>query len=67
MPVPVVAPLPADLVADCPPAVGVPAGPVTVGAALSRLAAVEDALAECRGALAEIRRTTSRPPAGPQP
>ena len=52
---PVVQQLPARLTEDCAPATGVSEGPVTVGAALDRLAAVEDALAACRARLAEIR------------
>lgn len=55
VPVPVVQPIPGRLTEDCVPATNVGAGPVTVGAALDRLAAVEDALAACRGRLAEIR------------
>ena len=55
VPVPVVRPLPAELTADCPPAGGVAPGALTVGAVLTRLADVEDALAKCRGQLAQIR------------
>lgn len=63
---PVVEPLPASLVADCPPSAGVPAGPIKVGDVLDRLAAVEDALAECRSAMAEVRRLTTRDRSGPR-
>lgn len=56
VPVPVVKPLPDRLVRDCAPRTGVPAtGALTVGDALERLAAVEDAIAICRNQLGEIR------------
>lgn len=57
IPVAVRAPLDARLTADCEPAAHVPAeGSVTVADALARLAAVEEALIQCRAQLGEIRK-----------
>lgn len=65
VPVPVVQPLPADLLVDCAPAGAWPTEPVTVKAVLDRLGAVSDALVLCRGRLAALRNlSTSTAPAG---
>ncbi len=57
VPVAVRAPLDAALTADCVPKADVPAeGAVTVDDALDRLAAVEEALIQCRAQLGEIRK-----------
>lgn len=50
--VPVVQPVPADLVKDCQPA---PLQGTTMGAALNRLASVESCLAQIRKEMAGIR------------
>ncbi len=56
VPTPVRAPLPANLTADCAPAVTVvPAGTMPLAAVLTRLTAVEDALLACRLQLKAIR------------
>lgn len=56
IPVPVRAELDPRLTADCPPRFDVPtSGRLTVLSALDRLAAVEEALAQCRNQLSEIR------------
>ena len=60
VPVPVRAPLDAALTADCPPATDIaPAGPLPVADALRRLAAVEDALLECRLRLLTLRNLSN--------
>jgi hypothetical protein len=56
VPVPVVQKVEERLTQDCEPRTDVPySGALPVGAALERLAAVEDALAICRNQVAEIR------------
>lgn len=56
IPVPTLKPLPESLTRDCMPRTQVPySGALTVGDALERLAAVEDALALCWGQIAAIR------------
>lgn len=61
VPVPVHAKLDPRLIADCPPDAAVPAdGPLPVRAALDRGEAVEAALAQCRGQLAELRKINSQ-------
>lgn len=57
VPVAVRAPLDARLTADCPPQEPLPqSGPLPVAKALERLAAVEEALIQCRTQLDEIRK-----------
>jgi hypothetical protein len=56
VPVPVREPLDPRLTADCPPRARIPAeGPVIVDDALKRLAAVEEALIQCRSQLEQLR------------
>lgn len=50
--VPVVAPIPPELIADCQPT---PLAGTTVGAALDRLASTEDCLATMRSQAAQLR------------
>lgn len=63
VPVPVQAPLDPRLTADCPPDTELPlTGPLPLADALQRAEAVEDALADCRARLEEIRNTSNRKP-----
>ncbi len=56
VPVPVRVPVDARLTVDCVPRYNVPAaGQLPVQAAMDRLAAVEDALAQCRAQLEALR------------
>lgn len=55
IPVPIVKPLPAVLVADCPPDYRIPDHELTVRQAVARLHSVEAALAACRARMAQIR------------
>lgn len=56
IPVPVRAELDPRLTADCEPRSDVPSsGPLPISAVLDRLASVEEALAQCRNQLSEIR------------
>ena len=56
VPAPVLTPIDPRLIADTPPRSGVPAeGPMSVGAALERLSAVEDSLHQCRVQLKALR------------
>lgn len=55
VPVPVVKPLPAELIRDCAPRYLYPADDLTVRAIVDRLEAVEIAIAICRNQLELIR------------
>ena len=65
VPVPVRAPLDPRLLADCNPTVPLPeTGPLTVGHALDRLAAVENAIFLCRTQLEKLRQLDATQPTG---